>query len=137
MGIKYLYKVNPKVAASIGLDSFDRYHWPDGTLLLWQSDMIAIDEKRFFLDRENLLADLGAVQMTDPQAKAEQENPTIRLPEARLPQFRWEQPDFSQNAAAAEEMDIEEAAEELAEEIEEAIEKAEEVLEDDEEGGGQ
>ncbi len=134
MARKYLYKCNPLVAKAAGVESFNRYTWPDGTVMLWESDMIAIDRVRFRLDTDNFLADLGAVKMTDPEAAAEQKNPCIRLPEARLPQFRWEQPDFSQNAVAAEEMDIEEAAEEIAEEIAEAVEEAIEATEEGGEG---
>lgn len=134
MARKYLYKCNPLVAKAAGVESFNRYTWPDGTVMLWESDMIAIDRVRFRLDTDNFLADLGAVKMTDPEAAAEQKNPCIRLPEARLPQYRWVQPDFSQNAAAAEEMDIQAAAEELAEEIEEAIEEAIEATEEGGEG---
>lgn len=95
MPIKYLYKCNPKVAEAIGLTTFDRYHWPDGTMLLWSADLEQIDRVRFYTDNANFLADLGAVQMTDPEAFQEQQNPSIRLPEARLPKYRWEQPDFS------------------------------------------
>lgn len=92
MAIKYLYKCNPLVAKAAGVSSFDRYTWPDGTFLLWQNDLIAIDRDRFFLDNAEFLADLGAVRMTDPEAAEEQKNPRIRLPEARLPEYRWEPP---------------------------------------------
>lgn len=92
MGIKYLFKCNPKVAAAVGVTSFHRYTWPDGTFLLWENDLIKIDRVRFFLEQAELLADLGAVRMTDPEAAQEQESPSIRLPEARLPEYRWEQP---------------------------------------------
>ncbi len=95
MAIKYLYKCNPKVAAAAGVTAFDRYTWPDGTFLLWQNDLVKIDRVQFFLEQDELLADLGAVKMTDPEAAAEQKDPAIRLPEARLPQYRWEQPDLS------------------------------------------
>lgn len=98
MARKYLYKCNPKVAEAAGLTPFDRYTWPDGTFLLWEADMVAIDRVRFKLDCDNFLADLGAVKMTDPEAAAEQQNPTIRLPEARMPEYRWEQPDFSKES---------------------------------------
>ncbi len=92
MSAKYLYKCNPLVAKAAGVTSFNRYSWNDGTIMLWEDDMVAIDRVRFKLDRDNFLADLGAVKMTDPEAAAEQKNPTIRLQMARLPQFRWEQP---------------------------------------------
>lgn len=89
MAIKYLYKCNPKVAQAAGVTAFDRFTWPDGSFLLWENDLIAIDRDRFFLDRDGFLADLGIVRMTDPQAAEEQRNPQIILPEARLPEFRW------------------------------------------------
>ena len=95
MALNYFYKCNPKVAEALGLTGFDRYTFPDGTLLLWRGDMIALDRERFHMDMEGLLADIGAVRLTDPESAEEQRNPKIRLPEARLPRFRWEQPDHS------------------------------------------
>ena len=92
MAIKYLYKCNPLVAKAARVTPFDRYEWPDGTMMLWENDLIAIDRDKFFLDNENFLADLGAVKMTDPEAFEEQNNPRIILPEARLPEYRWVQP---------------------------------------------
>ena len=93
MAAKYLYKCNPLVAKAAGVTPFDRYTWPDGTMLLWENDLIAIDRDRFFLDRDGFLADLGVVKMTDPQAAEEQKNPSIILPEALLPEYKWKQPE--------------------------------------------
>lgn len=109
MAVKHLYKCNPLVARAAGVSGFSRYTWADGCVLLWENDLIAIDRERFFLDCDGLLADLGAVRMTDPQAAADQRNPRIRLPEARLPEYRWEQPDFS--AADAGDADLPESEE--------------------------
>ena len=92
MAIKYLYKCNPLVAKAAGVTAFDRYEWADGSMLLWENDLIAIDRDRFFLDNEDFLKDLGAVRMNDPEAAEEQRNPQIELPEARLPEYRWAQP---------------------------------------------
>ncbi len=129
MAVKYLYKCNPLVAKAAGVTSFDRYTWPDGTIMLWTNDMKAIDRVRFLTDTDNLLADLGAVRMTDPEAAAEQRNPQIRLPEARLPQYRWEQPDFSVGGE-------EEAEEGIAgETIEKEAETSAEAVETEMEGG--
>lgn len=91
MAIKYLYKCNPLVAKAAGVTAFDRYEWADGSMLLWENDLIAIDRDRFFLDNEDFLKDLGAVRMNDPEAAEEQRNPQIELPEARLPEYRWAQ----------------------------------------------
>ena len=92
MAIKYLYKCNPLVAKAAGVTAFDRYEWGDGSMLLWENDLISIDRDRFFLDNEEFLKDLGAVRMSDPEAAEEQRNPQIALPEARLPEYRWTQP---------------------------------------------
>ena len=92
MAIKYLYKCNPLVAKAAGVTAFDRYEWGDGSMLLWENDLISIDRDRYFLDNEGFLKDLGAVRMSDPEAAEEQRNPRIRLPEARLPEYRWAQP---------------------------------------------
>ncbi len=136
MPIKYLYKCNPKVAEAVGLTTFDRYHWPDGTMLLWTNDLIAIDRVRFYKDNENFLADLGAVRMTDPEAFAEQQNPTIRLPEARLPEYRWEQPDYSgvnlAESGETEDADVSGGGKETAVPSDAGTEVCE-----DEEGGGE
>ncbi len=133
MAVKYLYKCNPLVAKAAGTTSFDRYTWPDGTMLLWTSDLMAIDRVRFYTDNANFMADLGVVRMTDPEAAAEQKNPMIRLPEARLPQYRWEQPDFSVAAEVEEEIIAEAVG------IEEAVLDAETLVAEEaaagEEGG--
>ena len=92
MALKYLFKVNPLVAKAAGVTAFDRYTWPDGTFLLWEPDIQRIDRNRFYRDLENMVADYGMVRLTDPQAREEQLNPSIRLPEARLPEYRWTQP---------------------------------------------
>lgn len=92
MALKYLFKVNPLVAKAAGVTAFDRYTWPDGTFLLWEPDIQRIDRNRFYRDLENMVADYGMVRLTDPQAREEQLNPSIRLPQARLPEYRWTQP---------------------------------------------
>ena len=122
MAIKYLYKCNPLVAKEAGVTSFDRYTWPDGTFLLWESDMIAIDRDRYFLDREGFLADYGIVRMSDPQAAEEQRNPSIRLPEARKPQFRWEQPSMAEDEPS-DDIDAESAPEQSQDQNEEGGEE--------------
>lgn len=92
MAANYFYKCNPKAAKAAGVTSFDRPTWEDGTFLLFRNDLVAIDREAFYADEEGFLADIGAVRLTDPQAAEEQRNPCIRLPEARLPKYRWEQP---------------------------------------------
>ena len=95
MAANYFYKCNPKAAKAAGVTSFDRPTWEDGTFLLFRNDLVAIDREAFYADEEGFLADIGAVRLTDPQAAEEQRNPCIRLPEARLPKYRWEQPDLT------------------------------------------
>lgn len=95
MGAIFFFKCNPKVGKALGLTGFERYTFADGTMLLFLPDMLRLDRERFFADEAGLLEEIGAVKLTDPEAKREQENPRIRLPEAKGERWRWEQPDIS------------------------------------------
>ena len=90
----YFYLINPKVAERLSLTSAQRYTFPDGVMLAWQNDLKEIDRVAFFRDRKGLLARLGAVEITDPQAREEQIKRTIPMPMATDPAFMWEAPDI-------------------------------------------
>lgn len=86
----YFYKVNPKVAQTLGLTPRDRFTFRNGCYLLWAPDMKQLDRSAFLLDRASLLARIGAVELTDPQAAQEQRDQRIELPMATDPSFAWE-----------------------------------------------
>lgn len=115
----YFYKCNPKVAAALSLTSRDRFTFRNGAILLWAPDLKRLDRDAYLRRRAELLARIGAVELTDPQATAEQQSQSIVLPIATDPDFYWK-------PEGAEEMESEETEWETSE-TEEVMIDAEEI----------